>query len=236
MDAANATPQREWPAGWHVQLVDETGSTNADLLAAAAAGAPDRSVLAAAHQLAGRGRLDRTWVAPPNSNLLVSLLFRQVPEHPHELTRRAALAARRVASQAAGVEAELKWPNDVLVSGAKLAGVLAQSGGAGGIDYVVVGVGLNVRWAPEGAAKLGEHLDPLDVLAHLLRAYDELPGDVSAQYRSALGTIGRRVVVRTPTGAIEGRAVDVEPDGRLVVVDECAITHRFDSGDVLHLR
>ncbi len=236
MDAAKATPQREWPNGWHVQVVEETGSTNADLLAAAAAGAPDRSVLAARHQLAGRGRLDRTWEAPPNSNLLVSLLFRRVPEHPHELTRRVALAARHVARELASVDAELKWPNDVLVGGAKLSGVLAQSGGHGGIEHVVVGIGLNVRWAPEGAAQLGEQLDPLDVLAGLLRAFDALPADVSREYRAALGTIGRHVVVHTPTGDVHGRAVDVEPDGRLVVVDDCAITHRFASGDVTHLR
>ena len=64
---------------WHVTHVDETGSTNADLLAAAVAGAPDRSVLVAAHQTAGRGRLDRRWDAPPGANLLVSLLFSLVP-------------------------------------------------------------------------------------------------------------------------------------------------------------
>ena len=65
--------RRESPAGWHVRYVETTGSTNADLLAAATAGAPDRSVLATGHQTAGRGRLDRRWEAPPGTNLLVSI-------------------------------------------------------------------------------------------------------------------------------------------------------------------
>src|SRR6187431_3795401 len=80
---------RSWPAGWTVEHVAETGSTNADLLATAAA-RPDRSVLVADHQTAGRGRLDRRWEAPPGANLLVSILFHVVPHHPSELTRRVA--------------------------------------------------------------------------------------------------------------------------------------------------
>ena len=116
---------------WQIQIVDETGSTNTDLLSAAASGAPDRSVLMARHQTAGRGRLDRTWIAPPGSNLLVSLLFRKVPEQPHELTRRVALAAAAACRAIAGVTPTLKWPNDLLLDGRKLAGVLAQAGGAG---------------------------------------------------------------------------------------------------------
>jgi BirA family biotin operon repressor/biotin-[acetyl-CoA-carboxylase] ligase len=70
----------------------------------------------------------------------------------------------------------------------------------------------------------------------MLQAYDELPADVTPLYREHLGTLGRRVRVELPDGVVEGRAVDVEPDGRLVVVDDCAVTHRFAVGDVIHLR
>ncbi len=246
-----------------MQVVEETGSTNAELVAAAVAGARDRSVLVAGHQSAGRGRLDRRWDAPPGANLLVSILFRSVPERPHELTWRVGLAACRAVAEVAGVDATLKWPNDLLVGGAKLAGVLAQAGEG----FVVVGIGVNVRWAPPGAADLGEHVDPLDVLAALLRALDEPPdvgldgpgvdgpgvgghgvvrplpnrgegGDaVLDAYRARLATLGTRVRVELPGGdRIEGRAIDVERDGRLVVLDECAVTHRLDSGDIVHLR
>ena len=222
-------------ATWLITIVDETGSTNADLAAAAASGAADRSVLMARHQTDGRGRLDRRWAAPAGANLLVSLLFRHVPQHPHELTQRVALAAVQACHEIADMSPTLKWPNDLLVDGHKLAGVLAQSGGVGP-EYVVVGIGLNVGWAPEGAAMLGENHQPLDVLHALLDAYDNLPADITDMYRAGLATIGQSVRVELSESAVVGRALDVLPDGRLVVLDECGITHRFDTGDVVHLR
>lgn len=226
-------------ATWHITVVDETGSTNADLLAAAAAGAPDRSVLRARHQTAGRGRLDRQWIAPPGANLLVSLLFRDVPPHPHQLTQRIALAAARACTEIADLTPALKWPNDLLLDGRKLAGVLAQSAG-GGPDqppaFVVVGIGINVGWAPHDAARLGDGIDPGDVLEAMLRAYDGLPHDITDDYRAALATLGQYVRVELPGSTVVGRALDVLPDGRLVVLDECGISHRFDTGDVVHLR
>jgi BirA family transcriptional regulator, biotin operon repressor / biotin---[acetyl-CoA-carboxylase] ligase len=226
-------------ATWQITTVDETGSTNVDLLAAAATGAADRSVLMARHQTDGRGRLDRRWAAPPGANLLVSMLFRDVPKHPHELTQRVALAAAEAGREVAGVSPTLKWPNDLLLDGRKLAGVLAQSGGrsdGGEPAYVVVGIGLNVGWAPEGGARLGDGIDPAVVLDHMLDAYDRLPADIAGLYRASLATIGQPVRVELPGSAVFGRALDVMPDGRLVVLDECGITHRFDTGDVVHLR
>lgn len=226
-------------ATWHVTVVDETGSTNTDLLDAAAAGAPDRSVLRARHQTAGKGRLDRQWIAPPGANLLVSLLFREVPANPHELTQRVALAAVAACPEIASVTPRLKWPNDLLLDGRKLAGILARAGGASrdnAPDYVVVGLGLNVGWAPDGAARLGEQFDPADVLAALLAAYDRLPSDITGLYHAGVETIGKSVRVELATSTVVGRALDVLADGRLVVLDECGITHRFDTGDVVHLR
>lgn len=260
MDTPGATPQeflsREswseraantaWPAGWHVRVVDETGSTNADLLGAAAAGAPHRSVLAAGHQTAGRGRLDRTWEAPPGANLLVSVLFREIPPAVHELTQRVALAAARAASALTGADVRLKWPNDLLRGDDKVAGVLAQAGmratpdGAPGIDHVVVGIGINVGWAPPGAARLADAdatvLHPLDLLSRVLVEHDALPALVHDAYRDQLATLGRAVRVELPGGAVvEGAAVDVEADGRLVV-ETAGGVRRFDVGDVVHLR
>jgi BirA family biotin operon repressor/biotin-[acetyl-CoA-carboxylase] ligase len=220
-------------ATWQIMIVDETGSTNTDLLAAAASGAADRSVLMARHQTSGKGRLDRRWEAPPGTNLLVSLLFRDVPEHPHELTQRVALAASQACSDVAGVSPVLKWPNDLLLAGRKLAGVLAQASAG---EYVVVGIGLNVGWAPEGAARLGDGYDPAEVLDAMLVAYDQLPKDITDRYRASLATIGQSVRVELSGSEIVGRALDVLPDGRLVVLDDCGITHRFDTGDVVHVR
>ena len=183
-------------------------------------------------------RLARRWAPPPGANLLVSILFPEIPTPPVELTWRVGLAACAAVRAVAGVEARLKWPNDLLVDGRKLAGILAQASltGPGG-PAVVVGVGMNVRWAPEGAAQLGEGVDPLEVLASMLRELDALPADVQPEYRAALGTLGTQVRAELPGGdVVEGRAVDVEPDGRLVVLDACAITHRFDVADIVHLR
>jgi BirA family biotin operon repressor/biotin-[acetyl-CoA-carboxylase] ligase len=227
----------EWPVGWTVRVVESTGSTNADLLVDASHGAPTHSVLVSAHQTAGRGRLDRTWEAPPGANLLVSLLFRELPAHVHELTQLVALAAVAAVRELAGDTATLKWPNDLLLDGEKLAGVLAQSGVADGhIDHVVVGIGINVGWAPEGAASLGGRVHPLALLAALLRNLDSLPVDVFPLYRAQLATIGQLVRVEQHDGDIIGRAVDVSPDGRLTVIDDCAVTHHIDTGDVVHLR
>jgi BirA family biotin operon repressor/biotin-[acetyl-CoA-carboxylase] ligase len=227
-----------------VRHVSETGSTNADLMDLARSGAPAHSVLAADHQTAGRGRLDRTWEAPPGANLLVSLLFRDHLDAPHRHTQRVALAAARACEQVAGVRPLLKWPNDLLVGDQKLAGILAQAGGVGGgpsagpaLGFVVVGIGLNVGWAPPGAARLGRGSPP-DVLARMLAELDDLdaPGrSVPIEYRERLDTIGRRVRVELPGEIFVGRALDVEPDGALVVEHDGS-RRRVEAGDVVHLR
>ena len=131
------------------------------------------------------------------------------------------------------MRASLKWPNDVLVDGAKLAGILAQRTGAGS---VVVGIGLNVRWAPDGAARLGDDVQPQDVLAALLAAFDALPADIEPAYRAHLATLGQQVRVQRSADVVEGTAIDVDAAGRLVVLDQCAVTHRIDVGDVVHVR
>jgi BirA family biotin operon repressor/biotin-[acetyl-CoA-carboxylase] ligase len=226
---------------WSVWYVAETGSTNADLLALIPdpdgtlpdRTFPDRTVLVAGHQTAGRGRLGRTWEAPPGANLLTSILFREVPDQPGDLTRSIGIAAVDAVAAVAGVDARLKWPNDVLLDGRKLAGILAQRSPAG---YVVVGIGLNVGSAPEGAARLGPGVAPVTVLTELLRALGSQGADVHDRYRALLDTLGRRVRVELPSGDVVGRAVDVARDGSLHVVDECAITHHIDAGDVVHLR
>ncbi len=174
-------------ASWTARSRRGDGQHNADLLATAL-DRPDRSVLAARHQTAGKGRLDRRWDAPPGANLLASFLFRDVPDDPGELMRRVALAAADACATVAGVEVTLKWPNDLMVGERKLAGILAERHQDG---PVVVGLGLNVGWAPDGAARLGDGIDPLDVLRAVLAAYDALPGDIGQRYRDAMSTIGR---------------------------------------------
>ena len=237
------------PARFTLRHVVETGSTNDDLVAAAAKGTPDGLVLVADGQTAGKGRLNRQWVSEPGVNLLVSVLFRRIPRYPHQLTHAMALAAQTAALKSASVKAALKWPNDLLVDGRKVAGILSVAGGgtspSGGPMFVVVGLGLNVGWAPEGAASLagacGHVVDRDAVLAHLLTALDTLL-DLDEQqlfnrYRSRLDTLRRKVRVEMPNDEIlEGRALDVEIDGRLQVLDQRGVTRALDIGDIVHLR
>lgn len=234
---------------WHVTSVSETGSTNADLLKMGAEGAPDRTVLRADFQSAGRGRLDRTWDAPVGANLLVSLLFRPVPARPHVLTQVVALAAVAVSAELCDVAIDLKWPNDLLIQGSKVAGILAQAAPAGPdgvVPFVVVGIGLNLGWAPAEATSLSAsgwsrvvtpHEFLLAMLPHIDRYMSLTDDDLHAEYVSRVATVGTRVRAQMPDGNdIVGRAVDVERDGRLVVLDDCAVTHRIDTADVVHLR
>lgn len=243
-----AIPPPNQHPGWTVRAVPETGSTNADLLVEGAAGAPDRTVLRADHQTAGRGRLDRTWEAPPGANLLVSFLFRNVPDDPHVLTQAVAMAARDVVRDH-GVDAVMKWPNDLLVGTAKIAGVLAQAGPTGRESrppFVVVGIGVNIAAAPGGAASLANSgcsalPSPHGFLLAMLPVLDALlaldPDAMHAAYRAGLATLGTRVRAELPDGTdLSGRAVDVLRDGRLVIIDDCAVTHRIDTADVVHLR
>ncbi|HYN33204.1 MAG TPA: biotin--[acetyl-CoA-carboxylase] ligase [Ilumatobacteraceae bacterium] len=228
----------EWPSGWQVRHLDETGSTNADLLADLDAGlVGDRSVLVTDHQTAGRGRLDRRWDAPAGTNLLVSIAVSPVPAVPSEATHRIGLAALFAARDVRpDVALTLKWPNDLLLDGAKVAGILAQRSAS--TDSLVVGLGLNVGWAPDDAARLGPIVAPAELLASILATLDTLPSDIGPTYRSELSTIGCRVRLEVPgdNRFVEGRAVDVDDRGRLLVEADSGEVVAYDAGDVVHVR
>jgi BirA family biotin operon repressor/biotin-[acetyl-CoA-carboxylase] ligase len=212
-------------------------STNRYLLERAAAGEPDGVVAVADEQTAGRGRLDRAWVAPPGAALLVSVLLRpRLPiERLHLVTLAAGLAAIDAVEALAHADARLKWPNDVVVDDRKLAGILAESDGAGAI---VVGMGLNVRgdWFPPELAATATAcaVDRDELLAVWLRAFDarldSLDGVLDAA-RARSATIGRRVRVELAHEEFEGVATDLTSEGYLVVDGRT-----ISAGDVIHLR
>ncbi len=227
-----------------VRLLSRTGSTNQVVGAEAAAGAPEGLVVSADFQSAGRGRMDRTWEARPGDGLLVSVLLRPdglPPQRRAVVASAVALAARDACRDEAGVEPDIKWPNDLLApGGAKLAGILAiDAGGA-----VVVGLGMNVHGAPPGAAALddlaGRRVDRGRLLVRWLRLLDVLAGDwdgVAARYRGECATVGRRVSVelaagRIVTGLVEG----IDDVGRLVLRADDGSVQALAVGDVTHLR
>ena len=239
-------------APFEVEFHGSVGSTNVRARELADAGAEDVVVLADA-QTGGRGRLDRTW-SSPSGGVWTSLLLRPDlrPAEVPLLTLAAGVATVR-AVESVGVDAGLKWPNDVLVpagdgTGAerKLAGVLTEMAGEGGrTDWVIVGVGINANVdaadLPQGATSLREDVGDVDrrrLVQRLLSTFDELRADPDAvlpAWREAATTLGRRVRVTTPTGEVVGEAVDVEAPGRLVVeTDDGPV--RVHAGDCEHLR
>jgi BirA family biotin operon repressor/biotin-[acetyl-CoA-carboxylase] ligase len=228
-----------------VRRFAEIDSTNRYLLDAAREGAVGGLVAVADHQTAGRGRLDRTWEAPPGSSLLVSVLLRPAPDPPHRATMAAALALADAVETVAGFAPGIKWPNDLVADDRKLAGLLAERTD----DAVVVGAGCNVDWdefpselagtatacnlVAGRAVDRGALLDAFLVrLGDELDAIDELP----ARYRGRLATLGRRVRVERASDTVEGTAVDVADDGTLVVRDDADTVHTITAGDVVHLR
>ena len=239
-----------------VRLVTVTGSTNADVAAAARLGTAEGLVIVAEEQQAAKGRLDRSWSSPPRAGLTFSMLFRP-PAEPARwplVSLLVAAATTYACLDRTEVAVRLKWPNDLVVSDRKLAGVLAEvSGGA-----VVVGVGLNVSTRREELPRAdatslelerGQGSDPVDrapLLLAILRAVgtayqrwtaDGCPPDlVLGPYRALSSTLGRRVRAELPGGGLlEGIAVDVGEAGQLVI-DDGSRRHELAAGDVIHLR
>ena len=238
-----------------LEVVAEIGSTNAALVAAAAADEPEGAVLVAEHQVAGRGRLDRVWTSPPRAGLTVSFLLR--PDVPAArrgwLPLLTGVALAEAVGEVTGVRASLKWPNDLLaLDGRKLAGILAE----GSRTAVIVGVGLNVSTTaaelPDTGTSLsrvtGATVDRAPVLLAFLRAVerryrtwtaalgDPVSSGLARDYLAWSSTVGSDVVVSLPDGStLEGRAEAVDWDGRLVVTTPEGQVE-LASGDVRHLR
>jgi BirA family transcriptional regulator, biotin operon repressor / biotin---[acetyl-CoA-carboxylase] ligase len=255
LDAAALRAQLVRPGGlWRdIRVTGETGSTNADLLEEARAGAAEGLVLVAETQTAGRGRLGRSWSSPPRAALACSVLFRPVTVRPAArawLPLLTGMAVAAVLRDAAGVSASLKWPNDVLVAGRKIAGILAEAHG----DAIVAGVGLNVTLAaaelpvPTATSLLLEDAACLDreqllaaVLTELASRYTAWTArpDAAAlreEYLRWSVTVGREVRVELPGGArLTGTATDVDETGRLAVRTGSGTT-LVGAGDVMHVR
>lgn len=227
-------------------------STNDRAVALARGGAPEGLVVVAEEQTAGRGRLGRRWHAPPGGALLVSLLFRPPlePAQAQRVTMVCSLAAVRAVGEVCGLQARIKWPNDVVVADAKLGGLLTELGvSAGALEYVVVGIGLNVNLdvaqlpdlaapATSLSAELGRPVSRPDLLVAFLRRVDDLYLRLRSgwspreAWRDALATLGREVAVGTPEETVHGVAEDVDDDGALVVRTPGGEARRILAGDV----
>ncbi|WP_295838892.1 biotin--[acetyl-CoA-carboxylase] ligase [uncultured Microbacterium sp.] len=243
-----------------LQVVETTGSTNADVVAAVTAdpaGWPHLSLLVTDDQRAGRGRLDRSWTAPAGTALAVSVVV-DASTIPMPLRGWIPLAAGAAMTRAVrgqltghGSTAELKWPNDVLVDGGKICGILAEAV-PGTFDTVVVGAGVNTRMTradlpvttATSFAAIGVDSDDdrllADYLEELGRILAELEkGDIERVHpdiEKLCATVGRDVSVAMPDGStLAGTATRLDDEGRLVV-DAGTIETVVSAGDVVHVR
>ena len=237
-----------------IRVVDETGSTNADVRAAGEAGAAEGLVIVAERQRAGRGRLDRHWESPARASVLMSVLLRpavapaRLPLVPL-LTGVAVVEAVRAIAE---LPAMVKWPNDVLVDGRKLGGILVERTADGS---VVVGVGVNVSTRPDelpvptgtSIQIAGGAVDRESLVKETLRAFERryasfteaagAPESVMPVYREVCDTIGRAVEVQLPDGAsARGVAVSVDDSGMLVVRGADGVERTWSAGDVVHVK
>lgn len=244
-DGSFGRPVYYWPT---------VGSTNDELKRLAEAGAPEGTLAITDEQLAGRGRLERAWLAPPRSSLLMSLLFRPTflpPTRMHQLTMLCALAAADAVTAVTGLPVDLKWPNDLQHRGKKLAGLLTELGFDADLRpaWAVVGVGLNVNFDPSDLAGLAETATSLSqALGHpvprlpLLAAY---LANVAARYAALrrgqgaerewaarLATLGQAVTLSTPDGDFDGVAESVDETGALQLRCPDGRRRRFLAGDV----
>lgn len=240
----------------HLEVLTEAGSTNAILSERAreSSSTPHLSVLLTDNQTAGRGRLGRSWTAAPGASLAVSVLLRRLPSTNARgwIPLAAGVAmADAIAEQLPDHEVAVKWPNDVLVDGRKICGILAQATQ----DAVVVGTGVNTAMTKSqlpvptatSFAVLGVEADADRLLATYLRALDQLVADLAAAgdavssglHATASGrcaTIGRDVRVVLPGDSVlVGTATALDADGRLLVLAGGAETP-ISAGDVVHVR
>lgn len=247
----------ETDARWRIEVVQEATSTNAEVAERFRGGEQAGLVLVAEDQTAGRGRLGRDWVTPPRSSLIVSFLLEpgggrgDVPaERWPWLPLLSGVAAAAAVRRVTGVQVELKWPNDVLADGRKLGGILLERVEKDGVAAAVVGIGINCDQTqselpvPEATSLALVTRAPVDRSALLSALVDELGArydewqagaDLRPAYLELCLTPGQEVRVAVPGGEVVGLAVDVDPNGRLVVRTEAGEQH-LGAGDVVHVR
>jgi len=244
-----------------VVYLDRVGSTNDVAKDLASQGAAEGIVVVADEQTAGRGRMDRRWIAPPESSLLCSILFRPAlsPDQANRLTMLCSMAAADAIERVADLSVAIKWPNDLIVISAaergasqewrKLAGILTETGMTGDqLAYVVVGIGINVnvpqallpKLAPGATsllAETGQTVDRSRLLIALLEnvafRYEQLRNGHSPreEWSARLATLGQWIDVTTSDRTLHGIAEAVDENGALLLRTADGAVHRLLTGD-----
>jgi len=241
--------------GRDIRVFQETTSTNDVVEKLARDGVKEGVVVFAESQTRGRGRLGRKWVSPPGKGLWFSLLLRPNlrPQETTRLTVASATALRRAIVSQTGLQPEIKWPNDLLISGKKVAGILTElSAELDHVRYVILGIGVDVNPAlsdfPESIRSIasslriaaGRPISRPDLAVAFLREFDRdysrvCSGQFAAvadEWEEHCSTLGRQVSIRLGPREIRGRAESLSPEGELLVRSEFGHLERVVGGDV----
>ncbi len=225
--------------GRSVLCFGEVGSTNDVAMDAARRGEADGLVVSAESQRTGRGRFGHSWISRPGANLLLSAVLAEPEQAPgpggERLTLAAGLAVAEGIADAVGAPCRLKWPNDVLIDGAKVSGILVETGPAAAGRVTAIGMGINVNDAPPRervdrppaclSGWLGEPVERVEVARCVLRRLDDWLGRLEAgdhrrlrdRWIEACGMLNERVSVTSPDGRYVGRVLDIGPEGELTL-------------------
>lgn len=230
---------------------DTIGSTNDAAFRLGEEGVAEGVCVLAEHQTKGRGRLGRSWQSPKGNDLLFSVLLRPKlgPSDVQKITLVAAVAVVKAVSQFAGIEAGIKWPNDIYYKEKKLGGILTEmSADSDRVKFVVVGIGLNINSSggelPAGSVSLrdiaGKKLSRVDFARELFARLDAdyrrlsegLFDELSKEWEDLSVTSGRRVSIKANDRTVEGQAMGIDKDGALWIRKDNGIQEKVVSGDV----
>ena len=239
--------------GRDIRVFEETTSTNDVIEKLARDGVKEGAVVFAESQTKGRGRLGRKWMSPTHKGLWFSVLLRPklTPQEMTQLTVASATALRRAIKNVTGVSADIKWPNDLLIGGKKVVGILTEmSAEVDRVRHVILGIGVDVNqedFPPELRAiatslknESGEEICRAELAVEILRELDfdyaRICGGkfsaVADEWETGCATIGKKVSVQMGTRLVRGQAEALDDDGALLVRTEHGHLERIIGGDV----
>jgi BirA family transcriptional regulator, biotin operon repressor / biotin---[acetyl-CoA-carboxylase] ligase len=259
-------PDRLYPAevgaGLHTRIIgkavhyyDHVASTMDTAIQLAQDKAPEGTVVAAETQTSGRGRLGRSWASPKYKGLYFSIIVRPdtAVSEVASITLMSAVSVCEAVRRVCGLDARIKWPNDILLGQKKLGGILTEmNAGLGRVNYCVIGIGINVnsdkKALVDGAVSLaqqaGSAVNRVELFREILRQFEHYylkfkkqeVGSILDAWRQFSVTLGSRVRIDMHTGRLDGVAVDIDADGGLLVRSDSGLIEKVLAGDVVHCR